>query len=144
MGIVLQRLNRIVVLLLCCVLTAPVIVYPLQIQDDSGEGLDKALYVIVVAEAPDEQTAQMMALIIREIVQHPVHLYRDDNKIMIILTGYPIPLADAEIIGNDLKHLDFFQDTPYPRFHPVQSIDYCDQTQRCFDIADPNQSHPIA
>ena len=44
-----------------------------------------------------------------------------------ILTGYPLSLADSEIIDGDLKGRNLFQNTVYPRFHTGQSIDYCDR-----------------
>ena len=144
MGIWIRRLSGLMALslLLLLVQTALVTAHSLHIQHDSDGRSHEPLYIIVVAEAPDENAARMMALVIREVVRRPVHLYRGDDRIMIILTGYPIPLPDAEIIGGDLKHLDLFQDTPYPRFHPVQSIDYCDQTRRCLEVSEPTPDRP--
>ena len=131
-------------LLLFLGIAAPATAQSLHIQHGSDERSDEPLYIIVVAEAPEENVARTMALVIREVVRRPVHLYRGDDRTMIILTGYPIPLPDAEIIGGDLKHLDLFKDTPYPLFHPVQSIDYCDQTQRCLDVSEPKPNRPRA
>ncbi|MBQ27120.1 MAG: hypothetical protein CMH81_03130 [Nitrospiraceae bacterium] len=146
--IVASRISGFIVLvlslLLCFVPPALATVYALHIQDDVDGGFHESLYVIVVAEAPDENVARMMAFVIQEVVRRPLHLYRGDDRVMIVLTGHPISLADAEIIGRDLKYLALFQDTPYPRFHPVQSIDYCDQTRRCLDISESNQDQSRA
>ena len=128
--------------LLCAVglLLAPAQSYPLP-TGQSGQTKEE-LFIIVVAEAPDEKIARTMALVIRQVVQRPVHLYRGDDRVMIILTGYPIPRPDAEIIGADLKVFDLFQDTPYPRFHAVESVDYCDQTRRCLELDDSKAAPP--
>ena len=105
----------------------------LQTQQQPG-GTSSELYIIVVAEAPDEKIARTMAVVIREVVRGPVHLYRGDDRIMIILTGHPVSLEDAQLIGGDLKAFELFQGTPYPRSHSVESVNYCDQTQRCLEL----------
>ena len=100
--------------------------------------LDDELYIIVVAEAINESIAQGMAVVIQEVLQRPLHLYRhSSNKVMIILTGHPLPLADAEVIAEDIRGLDLFEATSYPSFYPVKSSDYCDQTGRCLAIWHP-------
>ena len=142
-----KRLSGFVALSLLLLLlpTALVTAHFLPIQQGpGGQPNNEPLYIIVVAEAPDEKVARTMAFVIREVVRRPVHLYRGDDRMMIILTGYPIPLPDAEIIGGDLKGLDLFQDTPYPRYHPVESIDYCDRTLRCMELQDPQPNRPRA
>ena len=57
----------------------------------------------------------------------------------LLIGGYAVGYYGSPRATNDL---DLFQNTPYPRYHPVQSTDYCDRTRRCLELDDPKSDRP--